>query len=117
MRVLAAGVMAAAVAAACGSSSNEQPSSGNEQPDVRGYATLAQQISATASAYATADDATSDVPGCQSRHGAYDAQVRPMVERMRAMSGGMDLQMEMMGDAADADMMCGADAMMAELDR
>jgi hypothetical protein len=109
MRVLSV-VVAAAVAAGCGDSTRDRP-------DVQAYAGLARQISASAAAYGTADDATSDVAGCQSGHAAYDANVRPMVERMRAMSGDMDREMGMMGRAGEADMTCGADAMTAELDR
>lgn len=109
MRVLAAGLLTAVIAAGCGDSSDERP-------DVRAYAGLAQQISASASAYGTAAEATSDVPSCQSGHGAYDAQVRPMVERMHAMSGDMDREMATMGHTAEADMTCGADAMIAEFD-
>jgi hypothetical protein len=38
-----------------------------------------------------------------------------MIERMQGMSGDMDREMSMMGHGMDADMACGADAMMAEL--
>ncbi len=112
MRILTAGVVAAAVVVTgCGSDKH-----GVSQTDVQAYAALAQQISSAASGYGTAANATFDVSGCQSTHAAYDAQVRPMVGRMGAMSGGMDQQMEMMGETADADMSCGADAMVADLD-
>jgi hypothetical protein len=111
MRLLAAVVLSATVAA-CGGSSSDA-----ERADVRAYAALAQEISGAASSYATAAGATSDVPGCQSAQGAYAAQVRPMLDRMHAMSGGMDREMGMMGPATHADMTCGADAMLAELAR
>lgn len=112
MRVQAAMVWVAATVAGCGGSSD-----GGAKADVQGYADTAQAISGAASSYATAGGATADVPSCQAAHGAYDAQVRPMVDRMSAMSGGMDGEMQMMGHAADADMTCGADAMHAELAR
>lgn len=112
MRILTAGVLAAAVVVtACGSDTH-----GVSQADVQAYAALSQQISSAASGYGAAANATIDVSGCQSTHAAYDAQVRPMVGRMGAMSGGMDEQMGMMGHTADADMSCGADAIVAELD-
>ena len=114
MRVLAAGLLAASVATGCGGSSPGSPGPG--QADVQAYAGLAQQISTAAFTYATAASATTDVPDCQSGHAAYDAQVRPMVDRMSAMSGDMDREMDMLGHADDADMTCGADAMAAEID-
>jgi hypothetical protein len=110
MRVLSVGLVAAVAVAGCGDSTRDRP-------DVQAYAGLARQISGAAAAYGTADDAASDVPSCQSAHAAYDANVRPMVDRMRAMSGDMDREMEMMGHGDEADMTCGADGMMAELDR
>jgi hypothetical protein len=97
------------IAAACGGSSNTRP-------DAAAYAALAQNISSAASSYGTAAAATTDVATCQSGHTAYDHQVRPMVEQMQGMSGDMDHEMSMMGRAGDADMTCGANAMMAELD-
>jgi hypothetical protein len=112
MRVLAGSVLALAVVVGCGGGSH-----GAGEADVRAYSELAQQISSAASTYGSAAAATSDVPSCQSGHAAYDAQVRPMVDRMRAMSGGMDSQMGMMGHTADGDMTCSSDAMLAELDR
>lgn len=115
MRILTGAVFAAvAVVAGCGNDSNDSPGAG--QADVQAYAALSQQISSAASGYGAAADATVDVSSCQSTHASYDAQVRPMVDRMRSMSGAMDQQMDMMGRTADADMSCGADAMAAELD-
>lgn len=112
MRILTAGMLAAAVVVTgCGS---DTP--GGNQADVQAYAALSQQISSAASGYRAAANATIDVSDCQSTHAAYDAQVKPMVGRMGGMSGGMDEQMGTMGRRADADMSCGADAMMAELD-
>ena len=109
MRGLVTGVVVASVTAACGSSSSGQP-------DVQAYSRLAEQISTTSASYATAASATTDVPGCQAGHAAYDGQVRPMANRMRSLSGDMDHEMETMGHAADADMTCAADAMFSELD-
>ncbi len=113
MRFVTTGVLAAMVVVAAGCGSDTQHVS---QADVQGYATLSQQISSTASSYGTAAGATVDPSSCLSTHGSYDAQVRPMVDRMRSMSGAMDQQMDMMGRAADGDMSCGVDAMGAELD-
>lgn len=115
MRILTGGVLAAVlVVAGCGSDSGDSPGVG--QADVQAYAALSRQISSAASGYRAAAEATVEVASCQSTHASYDAQIRPMVDRMRPMSGAMDQQMAMMGRTADGDMSCGADAMAAELD-
>jgi hypothetical protein len=110
MRVVTGVLAAVVVVAGCGNDS-----SGASQADVQAYAALSQQISSAASGYGAAAGATIDVSSCQSTHASYDAQVRPMVDHMRSMSGAMDQQMDMMGRAADGDMSCGAEAMAAEL--
>lgn len=112
MRILAAGVLTATaiLVAACGNDRH-----GVSQADAQAYSALAQQIGSSALAYGTAASATIDVASCTSTHASYDAQVHPMVDRMRSMSGAMDEQMDMMGHGADGDMSCGADAMATEL--
>jgi hypothetical protein len=110
MRIGKAAALTAMLAAACGGGSTA-----GTAPDSAAYASQAQAISSAASSYAAAATATTDVPACQSGHAAYDAQVGPMVQRMQSMSGEMDHHMSEMGRTADADMTCGADAMMAEL--
>ncbi len=110
MRFLTAGLVAVIVVSGCGSDT-----SGVSQADVQAYAALSRQIGTAASGYGTAANATVDPASCQSTHASYDAQVRPMVDRIRSMSGAMDDQMGMMGRNADGDMSCGADAMGAEL--
>jgi hypothetical protein len=49
-------------------------------------------------------------------HDACDHQVRPEVEQMQGMSGDMDREVATMGRMGDADMTCGANGMVAELD-
>lgn len=105
------GVLASVlVAAGCGSDRH-----GLSRADVQAYAALAQRIGSSASAYGTEANATVDPTACHSAHASYDAQVHPMLARMRAMSGAMDQEMSMMGHGLDGDMSCGADAMAAEL--
>lgn len=116
MRVLALGVLAAAAVAATGCGSDTHPGGQGGQVDVQAYGALAQQISSAASTYGAAANATIDATACTSTHAAYASQVRPMVGRMGGMSGGMDEQMGMMGRTRDADMSCGVEAMVAELD-
>lgn len=112
MKILTAGVVAAAVVVVTGCGSDAH---GVSQADVQAYGALSRQISTAATAYGTAANATIDVTNCNSTHATYDAQVHPMVDRMRSMSGAMDQQMGMMGHSVDADMACGADAMTSEL--
>lgn len=98
-------------AAACGGSSG---SSGSTPQTVDA---LSRRISAAAAAYGTQASGMTDASACTTDETSYDAQVRPMVEQMQGMMPGMDQSMSSMGHGADADMTCGANAMMAELDR
>jgi hypothetical protein len=108
-RILAACLVAAA--AACGSEGS------TDAEQVAEFKATADHIDAAATAYGNAAPGMVDRAACLSTHAGYDAAVRPMVERMREMSGWMDEHMASMGGGADADMVCGADAMVAELDR
>jgi hypothetical protein len=108
-RILAACLVAAA--AACGS---EGPTDAEQ---VATFRATADRIDTSATAYGSGAGTMADQAGCLSMHAGYDADVRPMVERMRDMSGSMDEHMASMGGAGHADMACGAAAMMAELDR
>lgn len=107
---VAGAVVVAVSLAGCGSS-NE----GIGPAEVQAFSGLSQDISAAAAAYATTAAGTPDVPACHAAHTDYRGEVGPMLDRMRAMSGDMDLEMERMGHAGSADMTCGADAMRAEL--
>jgi hypothetical protein len=103
------------VLAACGGGG-----SGDSGPattgQVQDFAASAQAISSAASSYGTTAAVMPDRAACTADQGAYDAQVRPLLEHMRSGSGAMDQQMSSMGRAADADMSCGTEAMTAELD-
>jgi hypothetical protein len=104
----------AAAAAACGGSSND--GGGNGTTDVQTFNTTSQAIAATASSYGTNAASMPGLAACSSDETGYDAQVRPMVQQMRTLSGGMDDRMRSMGQLSSADMACGSDAMLAELD-
>jgi hypothetical protein len=85
---------------------------------VDGFHAGAQEIAAAASGYGAAAGGMADVAACRTGQSGYDGVVRPMVEQMRAIAGPMDENMTSMGgQAASADMQCGADAMRWELDR
>jgi len=100
-----------AAAAACGSEG------GTEATQVAAFRAAADGIDAAATAYGRAAATIPDPDACLSMHAGYDADVRPMIERMRELSGWMDDHMASMGHAGHADLACGADAMAAELDR
>jgi hypothetical protein len=85
---------------------------------VDGFHAGAQEIAAAASGYGAAAGGMADVAACRADQTGYDGVVRPMVEQMRAIASPMDESMTAMGgQVASADMQCGADAMLWELDR
>jgi hypothetical protein len=102
----------AVLAVACGGSSS--PSSADEVRTLNGLA--ADSASAT-STYGSQAAAMSDTTSCNADESTYEARIRPMITRMRGMGPSMDLMMTSLGHPADSDIACGADAMMAELDR
>ncbi len=97
--------------AACGGTS------GFDSSQVQAFASTSQAVAASAASYATQASTMTSASSCSSMQGAYDSQVRPMVATMQAMGASMDEMMGSMNHMADADMECGASAMMAELDR
>lgn len=108
------GLVFLGVAAACGGSSQHSATRG----DVQAYAALSTEVSTAAASYGSAAQGTADVDACRTGHAAYDAQVRPRVERMQQMAPSMDDALSGMGSqmGSAADMGCGADAMRTELD-
>lgn len=104
----------AAATAACGGSSDT--SGGASTADVQTFHTTSEAVAAAAESYGAAGASMPDVQTCGANESRYDAQVRPMVEQMRALAGGMDHEMMSMGQAGRADILCAADAMAAELD-
>jgi hypothetical protein len=78
---------------------------------------LAQDTAHAATSYGAQAEGMTDVTSCSSAEATYESQVRPMISRMQSMGPTMDQMMSSLGQATDADMACGAGAMMAELDR
>ena len=99
-------------AVACGGSG-----SGNPADSIQAMEAVAHDISSATDTYGAQAAGMADVTACASDEASHDAQVRPMVERMQGLSPGMDGMMGSLGDRAEADMTCAADAMMYELDR
>jgi len=88
---------------------------GTKAPDIAAYQKLGADLSAAVESHETtcATLTTADCPGERSR---YDAEVRPMLDRMLSMSGDMDACMNDMGYAASADMRGTCQSMRTELD-
>lgn len=105
-------LLVALAALACGGGSSSSSSAASPQA----MNALAQEVSTAASAYDALAARMSGVADCSSDESQYDAQVRPHVTQMHAMGPQMDMMMGSLGDPADADTTCAADAMMAELD-
>lgn len=85
---------------------------------VTGFHAGAEEIAAAASGHGAAADGIADVAACRTDQMSYDGVVRPMVKQMQAIARSMDESMtSMSGQVASADMECGADAMLWELDR
>ena len=97
--------------AACGGTS------GFDSSQVQALASASQAVAASAQSYATQATTMTSASSCAGMQGAYDSQVRPVVGSMQGMGPSMDEMMGSMNHMADADMDCGANAMMAELDR
>jgi len=85
---------------------------------VMGFHAGAEAIAMAASEYGSAAAGMADVAACRADATGYDGVARPMVKQMQASAGPMDENMTSMGGpGASADMRCGADAMLWELDR
>jgi len=98
--------------AACGGST-----SGLNSAEIQAFNTAAQGASTAAVSYGTQAATMSSPASCTSAQTSYDSQVRPLVGQMQGMGAGMDAMMGSMNHMAAEDMGCGANAMMAELDR
>ncbi len=91
--------------------------SGVDSSQVQAFASTSQAVAASAASYATQATTMTSASSCSGMQAAYDSQVRPKVASLQEMGPSMDEMMGSMNHMADADMQCGANAMMAELDR
>jgi hypothetical protein len=100
-------------ACACGGGHEWAPI---QTSDAAAYRDLALRISDAAGRHRANDTNIADASSCRSEHSRYDAEVRPLLDRMSAMSGKMDSWMRCTG-AGLAEMEEGCQSMRAELDR
>ncbi len=100
----------ALLASGCGSNMS------HTNADVQAYQALALGVSSGVQSYRSQAAAMADLASCNGAASQYDAQVRPMVQRMEDMSGSMDTMMDSQGRGSHGDMGCMSAAMRAELD-
>ncbi len=103
-------VVVVAVVAACSGSNGSSA-------DVLALASVSQDMSAAVATYRASAAAMSDASTCQAAQSSYDAQLGPMLDRMKQMTGALDDHMKTMGHPGDADMSCASSAMAAEVAR
>lgn len=87
----------------------------SRMPDVAAYQKLAADVSVAVEKHA-GNTRTLGPQDCPAEMGRYEADVRPLLERMTDMSVEMDAHMRDMGRSGFADMQAGCRAMTAELD-
>ncbi|MHB8875645.1 MAG: hypothetical protein ACYC8T_18320 [Myxococcaceae bacterium] len=100
-------LLTCALAAGCGP--------GMPATDPAAYQKLTQDSLAMVEMHRT-NAAAMTMSTCTTEHDRYDAEMRPMIDSLKAKSGGMDTCMKDMGKPADADLAAGCTSMMAELD-
>ncbi len=117
MRTINVTVAACALglATACSGASSAFTSAPATSGDVVQYQQVALQVQSASGAYGqTMASGVSTVAECQALESWYDGEVRPWVSQMLQTSGAMDRLVS--AHDGSADMGCGADAMMRELD-
>jgi hypothetical protein len=73
-------------------------------PDVVAFRQLNEQLAAAVDTHQTNTAAMPDMAGCTAERDRYEAEVRPIVDKMRDLSTGMDDCMMAMGRDSMADM-------------
>lgn len=102
---------------ACGGTGAPGSTSGAAQTAARDYQTTGQSLSAAVAQYQAASAAMPDVAACTTTLAAYEAQVSPLIDRMRTASGAMDQYMDDYMGRSAADMACVAAAIALEYQR
>ena len=104
-------ILACAFTAGCGGIGNSPA-----PVDPAAYQKLTQDVVTRVATHRSNAAGAETVNACVAEHTRYDAEVRPLLERMKADSGGMDGCMMQMGKSGDADLSATCGSMMAELD-
>ena len=104
-------LVAFALTAGCGGMGNA-----SAPADPAAYQKLTQDVVARVATHRANATGAETVSACVTEHTRYDAEVRPMLEKMQSQSGGMDSCMMQMGRSGDADLTATCGSMMSELD-
>ena len=110
-------ILGTIAATACGGPAGTPSTSTDAQTAARNYQAIGQDLGTAVAQYQSATATMQDVTACQAAEATYQAQVGPMIDRMKTASEVMDHYMdEHMGTGA-SDMTCVADAMELEYQR
>lgn len=110
-------ILGTIAATACGGSAGTASTSAAAQTAARNYQSTGQDLATAVAQYQSATATMPDVMACRASEATYEAQVGPMIDRMKTASTAMDQYMDdYMGPAA-ADMACVAAAMALEYQR
>jgi hypothetical protein len=117
-RAIVVGAIALAAAPACTGSGGSSPTQSGSD-DIASYQRFVAEVGSAAATYEEdmLGAGMTTVATCQGVHDQYDADVRPQVIQMGAMSGGMDTFMGERGGGDRADVGCATADMLSELDR
>lgn len=84
---------------------------------VQSFTQLNQEMSEAVSAYRVLAAALPDLSACQGADTTYSARIGPMIQSQQQFGGQMDDYMRSTGHSMNADMLCGAGDLAAELAR
>ena len=86
-------------------------------PDTAEYQRVASSVSSAATTHASLTASMTDVAACTAERDRYAAQMRPLLDRMQAMSGDMDDCAAAMGRMGSGSMRATCSSMRDEMDR
>lgn len=110
-------ILGAIAATACGGPANTSSSSAAAQTAARNYQATGQDMATAVGHYQSATATMPDVTACRAAEAAYEAQVGPMIDHMKAASATMDQYIDDYMGSSSADMACVAAAMALEYQR
>lgn len=109
-------ILGAVAATACGDPANS-PSNTPAQTAASSYQALGQDMATAVAQYQAATATMPNVSTCQAAEAAYEANIRPMIDRMKTASAAMDQHWAGEMGPTGVDMACVAAAMAAEFER
>lgn len=107
-------VAGAAVVSACGAGTDMD---GGDLAALQDYQAVGAELSTVVTAYGTATAALADPAECEALHADYADHAHQLATRMRDSGETMEGHMASRGSVGAGDTTCGADAVLAELER